>query len=191
MNKPTVSSVVCTEPHLYLQDDRPIVRLLHYFEAHLIQLLCRIVIVPGRRSAHSLPSNAWGRALCAPPYRSRPLACTFASVVRSLSPPSEHPPPPGPLYALLSLYPIGPGLCPLRLLSDRLRRFSRLSESVQFSAEVVALPFGLFAPPALLIHPFAQRTLCHFAAGTFSVEFFAEFSQLAGREGALRGLSRL
>src|SRR5829696_8611012 len=36
LNKPTVSLVVCTEPHLYLQDDRPIVRLLHYFKAHLI-----------------------------------------------------------------------------------------------------------------------------------------------------------
>src|SRR5829696_10467560 len=104
---------------------------------------------------------------------------------------SEHPTPPRPaLYGLRSAWSSRVGLCPLRHLLDRLGRFSRLSESVQFSAEVVALPFGLFAPPALLIHPFAQRTLCHFAAGTFSVEFFAEFSQLAGREGALRGLSR-
>src|SRR5215204_77309 len=104
---------------------------------------------------------------------------------------TEPPPPPGPLCGLLSTWGIGPWLCPLRLLLDRLGRFSRLSESVQFSAEVVALPFGLFAPPALLIHPFAQRTLRHFAAGTFGVELFAEFSQLAGRAGALRGLSRL
>ena len=38
--------VFCTKPYLYLQDDRPIVRLLHYFEAHLIQLLCRVVVFP-------------------------------------------------------------------------------------------------------------------------------------------------
>src|SRR5918995_6891771 len=48
-------SVVCTEPHLYLQDDRPIVRLLHYFEAHLIQLLCRVVMFPPSVSLHRYP----------------------------------------------------------------------------------------------------------------------------------------
>jgi hypothetical protein len=45
------------------------------------------------------------------------------------------------------------GLCPLRLLLDRLRRFSRLSEGEQFSTEVIALPFGLFAPALLFHHP--------------------------------------
>src|SRR5215208_5005338 len=83
------------------------------------------------------------------------------------------------------------GLCPLRLLLNRLRRFSRIPAGEQFSAEVVALPFGLFASQALLIHPLAQRTLSPFAAGTFGVELFAELSQLARSAGALRRLSRL
>jgi|SRR5215203_5349066 len=105
---------------------------------------------------------------------------------------SEHPTPPRPaLYGLRSAWSSRVGLCPLRHLLDRLGRFSRLSEGVQFSTEVVALPFGPFAPPTLLIHSLAQRTLRHFAAGTFGVELFAELSQLAGRAGALRGLSRL
>jgi hypothetical protein len=46
--------VVCTEPHLYLHD-RPIVRLLHYFEAHLIQLLCRVVMFPPSVGLHCYP----------------------------------------------------------------------------------------------------------------------------------------
>src|SRR5215211_3966978 len=37
---------------------------------------------------------------------------------------TEPPPPPGPLYALLGAWGIRPGLCPLRLLLDRLGRFS-------------------------------------------------------------------
>jgi hypothetical protein len=69
--------------------------------------------------------------------------------------------------------------------------FWGLSECVQFSTEVVALPFGLFASPALLIHPLAQRGLRHFAAGLFGAELFPDLLQLAGRAGALRGLSRL
>src|SRR5829696_4895620 len=104
---------------------------------------------------------------------------------------SEHSPPPWALYALLSPSSSGARLCLLRLLLDRLRRFSRLSEGEQFSTEVVALPFGRFASPALLIHPLAQRTLSPFAAGTFGVELFAELSQLGSRAGALTGLSRL
>jgi hypothetical protein len=105
---------------------------------------------------------------------------------------TEQPPPePPPLHTLLSPYRSGVGLTPTLLFLARLGRFSRLSEGVQFLAELVALPFGLFASPALLIHPFAQRTLRHFAAGTFGAELFAELSQLAGRAGALRGLSRL
>src|SRR5215213_4730115 len=104
---------------------------------------------------------------------------------------SEHSPPPRSLCELLRLYPIRAGRCPLRLLLDRLGRFSRPSEGEQFSTEVVALPFGLFASPLLLSHPLVQRTLRHFAAGTFGVALFAELSQLAGRAGALGGLSRL
>jgi hypothetical protein len=85
------------------------------------------------------------------------------------------------------------GLAPTLLLLAHLGRFSRLSDSegVQFLAELVALPFGLFAPTLLFRHPLVQRGLRHFAAGTFGVELFAELSQLAGRAGALRGLSRL
>src|SRR5215212_2334588 len=82
----------------------------------------------------------------------------------------EHPTPPGPLCTLLCFYPVGPGLCPRRLLPGRLRRFSCLSGREQFSTQIVALPFGLFAPTLLFCHPLAQRTLRHFAAGTFSVE---------------------
>src|ERR671910_1887322 len=117
------------------------------------------------------------------------LACASTSQEPSRSS-SEHPPPPRPLYALLRLYRSRTGLCPLRLLC-RLRRFSRLPAGEQFSTEVIALPFGLFASPALLIHPFAQRTLRPFAAGTFGVELFAELSQVAGRFGAHIGFSRL
>src|SRR5215207_6955050 len=46
--------VVCTEPHLYLQD-RSIVGLLHYFEAHLIQLLCRVVMFAPSVGFHRYP----------------------------------------------------------------------------------------------------------------------------------------
>src|SRR5215213_11112207 len=63
---------------------------------------------------------------------------------------TENPPPPGAPYAPLSLYCIGRGLCPLRLLLDRLGGFRRLSEGGQFSAEVDALPFGLFSPVPFL-----------------------------------------
>jgi hypothetical protein len=79
--------------------------------------------------------------------------------LKSLSPPQggaslldpECPPPPRPLYALLSTWDIGVGLAPTLLFLARLARFSRLSEGVQFLAELVALPFGLFAPPTLSI----------------------------------------
>jgi hypothetical protein len=60
-------------------------------------------------------------------------------------------------------------LCPLRLFLDRLRRFSRLAEGVEFSTQVVALPFGLFASAAFpfkLLHRLAtfilERGLCSF-----------------------------
>src|SRR5215207_5811627 len=119
----------------------------------------------------------------------------FACALTSARPPrssSQHPTPPrAALYGLRSAWGIGVRLCPLRLLLNRLGRFSRSSGSVQFLAELVALAFGRFAPPLLLRHPLAQRRLRHFAAGTFGVELFAELSQLAGRRGALRGLSHL
>src|SRR5215211_3556276 len=105
---------------------------------------------------------------------------------------SEHSPPPrAALCALLSPSSSGARVCLLRLLLDRLRRFSRLSEGEQFSTGVVALPFGLFAPALLFSHPLAQRGLRHFAAGTFGAELFPDLSQLAGRSGAHIGFSRL
>src|SRR5215212_8050690 len=120
------------------------------------------------------------------------LACASTSQEPSRSS-SEHSPPPRPLYALLSPSRSGVGLTPPTLLPCPFRHggFSRLSGGVQFSTQVVALPFGLFAATLLFCHPLAQRTLRPFAAGAFGVELFAEFSQLADRARALRGLSRL
>jgi len=45
---------------------------------------------------------------------------------------------------------------------------------VQFLAELVALPFGLFASALLFSHPLAQRRLGHFAAGLFGGELFPD-----------------
>jgi hypothetical protein len=91
---------------------------------------------------------------------------------------SEHSPPPRPaLYAPLGAWGIGVGDAPTLLLLGRLERFSRLSEGVQFSTELVALPFGRFAPTLLFRHPLAQRSLRHFAAGTFGAELFPKVAQ--------------
>src|SRR5215218_3483808 len=107
-----------------------------------------------------------------------PLSSRRSSSTRMVSPrenvsiplPSEHPPPPGPPCALLSPSCSGVGLLtPTLLFLGRLRGFCGLSGGVQFFAELVALPFGLFAPMLLFRHPLAQRGLCHFAAGTFGV----------------------
>jgi hypothetical protein len=65
-------------------------------------------------------------------------------------------------------------LAPTLLFLARLGRFSRLSEGVQFLAELVALPFGLFASALLFSHPLAQRRLGHFAAGLFGGELFPD-----------------
>src|SRR5215217_8933265 len=93
---------------------------------------------------------------------------------------SEHSPPPrAALCALLSPSSSGARLCLLRLLVDRLRRFSRLSEGEQFSTEVVALPFGLFAPALLFRHSLAQRGLRHLTADPLGAELLLDFSQLA------------
>src|SRR5918995_6107046 len=81
---------------------------------------------------------------------------------------SEYSPPPWPPYALLSASRSGPGLRPLRRRLDRLGRFSRLSASVQLSAQVVALSFCLFASPALFGHPLVQRSLRHLSAPSSS-----------------------
>src|SRR5215208_824486 len=103
------------------------------------------------------------------------FACASTSQGPSRSS-SEHSPPPRPLYALRRLYRSRTGLCPLRLLLCRLRRFSRLPAGEQFSTEVIALPFGLLAPTLLFRHPLVQRRLRHFAAGLFGAEFFPDLS---------------
>jgi hypothetical protein len=83
------------------------------------------------------------------------------------------------------------GLTPTLLFLARLGRFSRLSEGVQFLAEIVALPFGLFAPTLLFRHPLAQRELRHFAAVLFRGELLLDLLQLPGRVRAYIGFSRL
>jgi hypothetical protein len=150
------------------------------------------------RTAYSgLVSQWWAsvfRAASSPARPERSRAVSLVTSFGSWGPtplPPQHPTPPPAPCGLLKLYSSRPGLYPLWLLLDRLRRISRRSEGVQFSTEVVALPFGLFAPALFFPHPLAQRTLSPFAASTFGVELFAELSQLGGRAGALTGLSRL
>src|SRR5918998_4521073 len=63
---------------------------------------------------------------------------------------TENPTPPRPLYALLSPSGSGAGLCPIRLLLDRLRRFSLVSEGVELLAQIFTLSLCLFASAALL-----------------------------------------
>src|SRR5215216_4023115 len=117
-------------------------------------------------------------------------ACALTSPRPSRSPP-QHPTPPGPPYALLSPSSSGPGLCPIRRLLGPLRRFSWLPASEQLPTQLVALPFGLFASPALLGHPLVQRGLRHLAAGPLGAELFPDLSPLIGRSRALGGLSCL
>jgi hypothetical protein len=69
-------------------------------------------------------------------------------------------------------------MAPALLLVGRLGRFLRLSASVQLSTQLVTLPFGLFASPALLCHPLSQRALRHLAADPLGAEFFSEVAQL-------------
>jgi len=52
-------------------------------------------------------------------------------------------------------------------------------EGEQLPAQAVALPFGLFAPPTLLVHPLVQRGFRHLAAGPFGAELFLDLSQLS------------
>jgi hypothetical protein len=70
------------------------------------------------------------------------------------------------------------GLTPTLLLLVRLVGFCSPPEADQLSSQVVALPFGLFAPATLLGHPFAQRRLRHFAAGSLGAELFPKVAQL-------------
>src|SRR5918995_6892974 len=82
---------------------------------------------------------------------------------------TENPTPPRPLYALLSPSGSGAGLYALRLLIGSLGRFSRLSEGLQFLAQVFTLLLCLFTPAAFLfklLHRLAsfilERGLCSF-----------------------------
>src|SRR5215210_1300901 len=74
--------------------------------------------------------------------------------------------PPRALYALLSPSRSGVGLAPTLLLLGLLMGFCSPPVANQLSAQLVALPFGLFAPPALLSYPLLQRALRHLAAGS-------------------------
>ena len=90
---------------------------------------------------------------------------------------------------LLRLYRSGAGLTPpTLLLLGRLVGFWRLSEAEQLSAQLVALPFGRFASPALPCHPLAQRALRHLAAGPLGAKLALGLSR--GAVG-LRALRRL
>jgi hypothetical protein len=50
----------------------------------------------------------------------------------------------------LSPFGSGAGLCPIRLLLDRLRRFSLVSEGVELLAQIFPLSLCLFPSAALL-----------------------------------------
>jgi len=78
-----------------------------------------------------------------------------------MSPPYQLAPPRA-LYALLSPSRSGPGLTLIRRLLDRLRGFSRLSESVELLAQIVTRTLGLFSKAALLSHLLPQRGLSCF-----------------------------
>jgi hypothetical protein len=80
------------------------------------------------------------------------------------------------MCAPLGTWGFGARLAPTLLLLVRLGGLSRLSEGVQFSTELVALPFGLFASALLFRHPFVHRGLSHFPAGLFGAEFFPDLS---------------
>ena len=60
------------------------------------------------------------------------------------------------------------GLTPALMLLGRLVGFLLPPTGVQLSAQVVALPFCLFASPALFGHPLVQRSLRHLSAPSSS-----------------------
>jgi hypothetical protein len=66
---------------------------------------------------------------------------------------------------------------PTLLYVGRLGGFWRLSAGEQFSTQFVSLTFGLFASPARLGHPFAQRGLRHLAAGPLIVKLIPDLSR--------------
>jgi hypothetical protein len=71
----------------------------------------------------------------------------------------------------------GAGLAPsLLLLLALLVGFCLPPEANLLSAQLVALPFCLFASPSLLGHPLVHRGLRHLAAGTCGVELLLNLS---------------
>src|SRR5215211_3327136 len=86
------------------------------------------------------------------------FACASTSQEPSRSS-SEHSPPPRSLFWLLIPSSSRPGLCPLRLLLDRLGGFSRLPESVEPLAQIVPSTLSFLSPPALLGKLLPQRGL--------------------------------
>src|SRR5215217_1015100 len=86
--------------------------------------------------------------------------------------PSEYSSPPRPPCALLSARDIGVGLTPTLLLFGRLVGLCSLPEAEHLSAQLVALPFCLFAPATLLGHPLVQSGLRSLAAGPLGAELF-------------------
>src|SRR5919107_3842213 len=92
------------------------------------------------------------------------------------------------------------GLAPALLPLGRLVGFFLPPEGEQLPAQAVALPFGLSAPAALLVHPLVQGGLRHLAAGPLGVELIPDLSRcgvvprplrrLLDRLGVLWGLPR-
>src|SRR5215210_7363882 len=76
---------------------------------------------------------------------------------------SEYSFPPGLPCALLSPRGLGVGLTPALLLLGLLRRFSRLSESIEALAQFITRTLGLFSPAALLGQLLPQRGLGRFS----------------------------
>src|SRR5215211_5938914 len=103
---------------------------------------------------------------------------------------AEHSTPPRTPCARLSPFCSGMGLAPALLPLGRLVGYFSPPEGEQLPAQAVALPFGLFAPPTLLVHPLVQRGFRHLAAGPFGAELFLDLSQLVGRAGTHIRFSR-
>src|SRR5215210_7575234 len=98
---------------------------------------------------------------------------------------AKHPTPPRPPYWPLSPDRSGLGITSTLFLVGLLGRFSPLPGTVQLPTQLVALPFGCFASPALFGHPLVQRGLRRLATGTFGVELFPDLSPPGGSTGAL------
>src|SRR5215212_2613667 len=74
---------------------------------------------------------------------------------------AEHSTPPWPPRVSLSPSGSGLGLAPALLFLGCLMGSLLSATGVQLSSQLVALPFCLFASPALLVHPLVHRALRH------------------------------